>query len=94
MKARLWEIARSEPGRRFQDLHQRRHRDRTRFMIVLRISAGIVLVIGGIVLSMPPLVPGFLVTLSGLVLIASQSRRVARWIDAAECRLRNLYKRL
>lgn len=85
------ELVRSRPGQRFQDFHNERRRNRTRPMTALRIAAGVFLVALGIVLSMPPLVPGFLVTAAGLAVIASQSRRVARWMDGFECWLRRLW---
>lgn len=85
------ELARAEPGRRFQTFHQRRRRQRSRVTTALWSAAGVVLVVTGILLSMPPLVPGFLVTAAGLALLASQSRRVARWLDGIECRLRRLW---
>lgn len=59
-------------------------------MMGLRIGSGVLLVALGIVLSMPPLIPGFLVTAVGLALIASQSRRVSRLLDRLECWLRRL----
>lgn len=82
------ELKRSEPGRRFQEFHHRRCGQCTRAMSAARMVAGVVLVFGGIVLSMPPLVPGFIVTVVGLTLIAAQSQRVARWMDGMECWLR------
>ncbi len=94
IKKSFEEIVRSKPGRRFQDFYLRRCRQRAPIRIALRIAAGVMLILSGIVLSMPPLVPGFIVTLSGLALIASQSRRVARWLDAIECWLRGLRNRV
>lgn len=48
----------------------------------------------GFLLSLPPLVPGFLLWLPGLALIASQFDCVARTLDQGECLLRNLYRRI
>lgn len=91
LKQPFKELRQSEPGRRFQDYYEARRTRRTRAMSTVRIAFGGVLVMTGIVLSMPPLVPGFLVTAAGLAVIASQSRRVARWMDGFECWLRRLW---
>ena len=85
------ELAQAEPGQRFQRFYQRRRARRSRSGTIVRVVGGAVLVVVGVLLSMPPLVPGFVVSLTGLALIASQSQRVARWVDAAECWLRRLW---
>ena len=46
----------------------------------------------GFVLSLPPLVPGFLLWLPGLALIAAQFDGVARALDQVECRAHKLYR--
>lgn len=90
IQATFHQLRRGQPGRRFQDLHDARCRDRSTAMMGLRIGSGVLLVVLGVVLSMPPLIPGFLVTAVGLALIASQSRRVSRLLDRLECWLRRL----
>lgn len=75
------------PGQRFQDFRARRRKQRSRTSVVLRLVLGVALVIAGLLLSLPPLVPGFVVTAAGLALIAAQSCRVAGALDAIECRI-------
>lgn len=88
LKRSFKELLRGEPGRRFQAFHARRCRERSRAAMYLRVVIGAVLIVIGVLLSMPPLVPGFLVTFAGLGLIASQSLRVAQWMDRLESWLR------
>lgn len=87
------ELLRGSPGRRFRDFHEARAQERSRVMRAGRVVLGVVLMLAGVLLSMPPLVPGFLVTAAGLALIASQSRRVAHWLDRIERRLRKVVGR-
>ncbi len=56
--------------------------------------AGLLLLVLGLILSLPPLVPGFLLWIPGLALIASQSIFTASVLDSGECLLRRLYRRL
>lgn len=85
------ELLRGRPGRRFRDFHDARMREeRSHVMTAGRVVLGVVLMLAGLLLSMPPLVPGFLVTAAGLALIASQSRRVAHWLDGMERWLRRV----
>jgi hypothetical protein len=53
---------------------------------------GLLLVVLGLVLSLPPLMPGFLLWLPGLALIAAQFGWVARALDQGECRARTLHR--
>jgi hypothetical protein len=51
-------------------------------------------VIMGFLLSLPPPMPGFLLLLPGLALIASQFGRVARALDHGEGMMCNVYLRI
>jgi hypothetical protein len=55
-------------------------------------GTGLLLVILGLVLSLPPLVPGFLLWLPGLAMIAAQFDGVARALDRIEREARRLYR--
>jgi hypothetical protein len=73
------------PGRRFVEEH-----DRVERKPVARVAAaalGIVLIAAGIVMLFIP-GPGILAILFGLALVATTWRRLARWLDLAEVRLR------
>lgn len=88
------EIAATPAGKRFQRFHQRRSERGGRWHAVAMVGAGLVLVAVGLLLSLPPLMPGFLLWVPGLALIASQLRSVAQLLDRAECFLRGLYRRV
>jgi len=55
-------------------------------------GTGLLLVILGFILSLPPLAPEFLLWLPGMALIASQFACVARALDHGECMVRHLYR--
>jgi hypothetical protein len=86
------EIVRAPAGRRFHRYHQRRRGRTGRWHAAVYGGSGLLLVILGFVLSLPPLVPGFLLWLPGLALIAAQFDGVARFLDRIECRVRRLYR--
>lgn len=88
------EIAASPPGERFHRYHQRRKGRHGPWRSAAYIAAGVVLIAVGFVLSLPPLMPGFLLWVPGLALIASQFDLVARALDRGECLARTLYRRL
>jgi hypothetical protein len=86
------EIVRAPAGRRFHRYHQRRRGCTGRWHTAVYGGAGLLLVIMGLALSLPPLVPGFLLWLPGLALIAAQFETVARALDGIERGLRRLYR--
>jgi hypothetical protein len=88
------EIAATPAGKRFRCFHQRRRERGGRWQAVAMVGAGLVLVAVGLLLSLPPLMPGFLLWVPGLALIASQLRSVAHLLDRTECLLRGLYRRV
>ena len=88
------EIVRAPAGSRFHRYHQRRKGNGGRWRSALHGSAGLILVISGFLLSLPPLLPGFLLWLPGLALIASQFGCVARCLDRSERMLHQLYRRI
>lgn len=76
------------PGKRFVETHRESRRgQRSVAGRVLRIVAGLVVTIVGLVM-LPAPGPGMLVVLLGLVLLAHESLIVARGLDAAERVLR------
>lgn len=48
------------------------------------VAAGLALVIGGLVLSLPPGVPGFLLWIPGLALLAARFKGLAMLLDRLE----------
>ena len=81
-------LRRDAPGRRFtrryERLRGRGHRPAWR---VLRAVGGVALVLVGVVFMVLP-GPGIVPVVAGLALMASDSPRIARWLDAAELKLR------
>ena len=88
------EIVHAPAGRRFQRYHQRRQESTGLWHSAIYVGTGLLLVALGFVLSLPPLVPGFLLWLPGLALIAAQFGWVARALDRLECGLRSLYQQI
>ncbi|HEY9149843.1 MAG TPA: hypothetical protein VIQ75_03490 [Gammaproteobacteria bacterium] len=96
MIARLKKITRqlrhSKPGHRFVDhYHQHKHTNTHAWKRWLVIILGIIMAIAGLIFSLPPGMPGFLLWAPGLALIASQVKVVAVMLDKLECAVRNLY---
>jgi hypothetical protein len=88
IKDRLRRFKQSAPGHRFQDQHaDRREAHSSAFGRMLRLGAGIVVTVAGII-AMPAPGPGMLITAFGLVMLAHESLVVARLLDAAEVKLR------
>lgn len=83
-------LARSAPGKRFQDRYERRSERRgNTFVRVLYLAIGIALFALGLVLLIAP-GPGFLLIFVGGALIAEESLLFAKGLDRAELRLRAL----
>ena len=76
IKAEFREVKNGAPGRRFRDHYERsRLRDDVRGRVWRSwgyVGVGLVLLICGLVLSLPPSVPGFILWIPGLSLIASR----------------------
>jgi len=89
------EFKHSTPGRRFQELYQRRQRSRRAgAKRALFIVGGLLTVAGGITSFPVPLVPSELIIITGLAIFAQGSKRAARMLDWIELRLRRPYFRL
>jgi hypothetical protein len=88
IKAEFRDIRRGEPGRRFLDHYKRTRRRevgrRSAWKTMGFVGAGLVLVICGFVLSLPPGAPGFLLWVPGLALVAARSGRAAILLDRLE----------
>jgi len=88
-----WRCFRDDrPGQRFQNHLQRvqRHSGPLR---ILSLALGVVLLAGGVVLLFIP-GPGLLLILFGAALFAGESQRLARLLDRAEPRARQMGHRL
>lgn len=90
LKKHFKTISKGQPGKRFQH-HYHWHQENVQESFgqsMAFISLGGLMVITGSLLSIPPGVPGFLVTIPGLGLIASRLRLVAVTLDRAEIAVR------
>jgi hypothetical protein len=95
LKAEFEQLKSSRPGHRFQDHHDRKRREegsrsraRRRWTNVAYIAIGSALIIGGLVFSLTPGIPGFVLFIPGLALLVARSARLARVLDQFELRLR------
>lgn len=89
------QLRRSKPGYRFVDhYHQNKHKNTSAWKRWLVIMLGILMAMAGLVLSLPPGMPGFLLWIPGLALVASQVKPVAVALDKLECAVRNLYHKI
>ncbi len=86
------------PGRRFLDHYVRtRNREGARgseWRTAGFLGVGVVLLVAGLLLSVPPGVPGFLLWVPGLSVIAARSKRIAILLDRLEAGLRRAWARL
>ena len=86
LKQHFHELKASPPGRRFQDLHERRaHRGKKRKPLM--VGFGIVLILAGALMLIAP-GPGLLAIAVGIGIIAQELPAVARTLDALELRVR------
>lgn len=90
-------LRRGEPGHRFVDHHERRKKAegssgpwKSAGYIIL----GVVLLAAGFLLSLPPGVPGFLLWIPGLGLLAVRFRILAVYLDKSELLGRRLWGQL
>lgn len=98
IKSDYREIKDGEPGRRFRT-HNERSRCReggngTPWRTAGYVAVGLVLIVCGFVLSLPPGVPGFLLWIPGLALLASRFRSLAKLMDRLETWGRKTWRRL
>jgi hypothetical protein len=91
----LRDIKRAKPGRRFKELYERgQQKNDSALLDAVLIVLGATLVVTGFLLSIPPGVPGFLVTLAGLALIAARWHFFAKLLDKIELRGRSIMQRV
>ena len=86
-------FARDQPGQRFMHHHHRSQRERSIAKTVLRIALGTGLTVGGVLLWFLP-GPGWLLIMFGMAMFASESSRLAGFLDRMEMILRAQLQRL
>ena len=92
LKQEWQQLKRGRPGQRFESQFDRNRKEAaTRFGRVVRIVAGILLIpVGIFFLAFPG--PGLVVIAIGLILIARESRMMARALDRSEMRARRTWE--
>ncbi len=87
-------LADGPPGKRFIQYHQHqraREKGGSRWHTAAHIAAGVMLLVAGLLLSLPPGVPGFLLWIPGLALLVSRLRPFAVFLDRTEAFVRGLF---
>ncbi len=86
------QIKNGKPGARFIEFYKDRHPEikNSSFKKITYPLLGIGLIVAGILLSIPPGVPGFLVVILGLGIFSLESRNLARFLDWSELKARGL----
>lgn len=95
LRKRVRRILDDPPGERFRNEYRRRKDRSERWWVSAAVLAGAALLaVAGLLLSIPPGLPGFLIWIPALGLGASRTRPVAVLLDRLEIRTRNLFRRL
>lgn len=88
-------LAAGKPGSRFLDHHrhlrQREPNLKSTWKTAAYIAAGVLLLVAGLVLSIPPGLPGFLLWLPGLGLLVARLRPFALVLDKSELQVRRAW---
>lgn len=89
-------VTRAKPGERFVRHYERRQRKKSEHPIkaALYFLLGIVLILTGFAFGFLPILPGFLLAIPGVVIIASRARAVAVLLDRAELAVRRVLKKI
>ncbi|MFP4307822.1 MAG: hypothetical protein ACLFRG_14350 [Desulfococcaceae bacterium] len=94
-RGRVRTILEDIPGERFRNEYRRRRDRREHWgMSVAMLSGAALLALVGLLLSIPPGMPGFLLWIPALGIIASRIRPVAKWMDRLEAWTRRAARRL
>lgn len=97
MKLKFRVIKDGVPGRRFVDYYERSKRNEAAggfaWTTLGCVAAGLLLVVCGVLLSLPPGVPGFLLWIPGLALLSARSKGLAMVLDGVESWGRQVWQR-
>jgi hypothetical protein len=97
IKQEFREVKNGKPGKRFVDhFHRIRRRENGRgtfWKTFGYVAVGLLLVICGFVLSLPPGVPGFLLWIPGIALLAARSKPLAKLLDRLETWARHVWQK-
>jgi hypothetical protein len=94
-RGRVRTLLADAPGERFQNEYRRRKNRREHWGVSVAVLSGAALLaVVGLLLSIPPGMPGFLLWIPALGIIASRTRPVAKWMDRLEVWTRRAAERL
>lgn len=91
LKEQWQEFRRRLPGERFQDSYRRskQKNDKTmRLWRLLRVLGAVVMIVLGVIFSLVPGIPGVVFFFFAATILAAESLRFARMLDAGEVKLR------
>lgn len=96
MKKAYQRIKNAEPGKRFTGHYDSKKESRKEHPIksALSLAMGIVLILVGLFFGALPLIPGFVLGIPGIAIIAARFRVVARFLDRCEMRVRRMVGKL
>jgi len=85
-----WRRLRADnPGERFQNLHHRRQKKGCHLaQRIFTVAAGVLVIVVGLIL-VPGPGPGWTIAAAGCGLLGTEFLCVARWLDAAEVKIRS-----
>lgn len=94
LKVHFSSLAKGKPGRRFTEHHERHRQTETRKKAAWKTAAylllGLTILLAGLLLSLPPGVPGFLLWVPALGLLAARFRVLAVFLDRTELFIRRV----
>lgn len=94
LKQQWREFRRREPGERFQESHRRakeKNNHTARLWRLMRILGAVVMLLLGVIFSLIPGIPGFVFFFVAATMLAAESLRFARLLDATEMKLRGMF---
>jgi hypothetical protein len=98
LKSEFRDIKHGTPGRRFTEHYNRSTRvdgaSKSAWKKLAYVSLGLLLLVVGLLLSLPPGIPGFLLWIPGLTLLAARSKALAKLLDGVEAWGRETWQRL
>ena len=86
-------LKRGPPGVRFLNIYHHQHAPGSGLRTVVAVVISVILMVGGLLLGLVPGVPGIVLGLIGVALLAAQFRVLAKCLDRLELRLRRLLKK-
>lgn len=96
IKTAAFRIARDKPGRRFENYHDRsrHHLQEHPVRTITMYGIATILIGAGFLFGFIPGVPGIILGLPGLALIAARSKYFAALMDRGEVALRRVFRRI